>query len=425
MPKMKDFLTLSQRQKSRRLKQMHISENFVQELIKNLNQNENSWQNCNKKTSNSLVDKNVSDHVSQFVFVDENICNNTFENIVINAAIEQSNTSHISTFSTSEKEHPLFNKQISFREKLIVWTDKYKVEQKTLTSLLHLLKSEDHDNLPNDGRTLMNTPRSTTLYKRSGGYYYHYGLQNGITDKLKQLNMSITNHVIYINVNIDGLPISKSSKSQLWPILAQIVSTDSVPFLVGAYHGYQKPTSDNFLQHFVTELKQLSTIGFTYKNNIYYVKIKAVICDSPARSFVTCIKGHNGYFGCSKCTVEGNYKNGRMLFLDQNCRLLTDESFNLRENPEHHTGTSILESIPLPMVTIFSLDYMHLVYLGQMKKLLNLWLRGSTRIKCRLSGEQIKNLNKDMLVLKKYVCSEFVRVPSTVEELDRWKATEF
>jgi len=30
-----------------------------------------------------------------------------------------------------------------------------------------------------------------------------------------------------------------------------------------------------------------------------------------------------------------------------------------------------------------------------------------------------------MLALKKYVCSEFVRIPTTVEELDRWKATEF
>ncbi|EZA61683.1 hypothetical protein X777_10739 [Ooceraea biroi] len=59
-----------------------------------------------------------------------------------------------------------------------------------------------------------------------------------------------------------------------------------------------------------------------------------------------------------------------------------------------------------------------------MKKLLMLWLRGSTRIKCQLSSEQIKNLISDMLALKKYVCCEFVRVPTTVEEFHRWKATE-
>lgn len=30
-----------------------------------------------------------------------------------------------------------------------------------------------------------------------------------------------------------------------------------------------------------------------------------------------------------------------------------------------------------------------------------------------------------MLALKKYVCSDFVRAPITVEELNKWKATEF
>lgn len=30
-----------------------------------------------------------------------------------------------------------------------------------------------------------------------------------------------------------------------------------------------------------------------------------------------------------------------------------------------------------------------------------------------------------MISLKKYVCSEFVRIPTSFEELDRWKATEF
>lgn len=196
--------------------------------------------------------------------------------------------------------------------------------------------------------------------------------------------------------------------------------------MIGAYHGYNKPTVfNNFLEHFVTEYKQLSTIGFIYENNLYYVKIRAIICDSPARSFVTCTKGHNGYFGCHKCIVEGDYLNHRMLFLNHNCSLRTDESFNLRKNPEHHTGISLFEKIQLPMVTTFPLDYMHLICLGQMKKLLALWLRGSANIKCRLSSKQIKDLISDMYALKKYVCSEFVRVPITVEELDRWKATEF
>jgi len=69
--------------------------------------------------------------------------------MVTNAAINQSNISRISKYSISpEKEHPLFNnKQISLREKLILWTDKHKVEQKCLTALLNVLRSEGHNNL--------------------------------------------------------------------------------------------------------------------------------------------------------------------------------------------------------------------------------------------------------------------------------------
>lgn len=152
-------------------------------------------------------------------------------------------------------------KDISFREKLILWADKYKIQQTSLTALLHILKDEGHDNLPNDGRTLMNTPRSTTIYKKSDGHYYHYGLQNGIIDKLSQMITSKFNNPIIINVNIDGLPISKSSKSQLWPILIQIVFKNHrsiAPFIVGAYHGYNKPSSNNhFLQHFIIEFKKI------------------------------------------------------------------------------------------------------------------------------------------------------------------------
>lgn len=413
MPKVKRFRELSRRQRNRRLQQ--ISKHFVPETFNSLNQ----------EASNALL---YNDNISQSVFNNNNYENNFSESIVSKAALDQSNLAHISTLPTfSERAHLLCNdKQISLREKLILWTDEHKIEQKSLTSLLKILRSEGSkdDDLPKDSRTLMNTPRSTTLYLRSGGHYFHYGLKNGIIDQLNQLK--IKNNVININVNIDGLPVSKSSKSQLWPILIQIVSEDSTPFLVGAYHGYNKPTnSNNFLQLFVNEYKRLNIYGFTYENKLYYVKIRAIICDSPARSFVTCTKGHNGYFGCSKCIVEGDYENHRLLFRDQNCPLRTNESFSLRKNPEHHTGISPFEKISLPMVTTFSLDYMHLICLGQMKKMLTLWLRGSTRIKCRLTSQQIKNLILDMHDLKKYICAEFARVPTTVEELDRWKATEF
>lgn len=59
--------------------------------------------------------------------------------------------------------------------------DKHKVEHESLTFLLKILKNEGHHNLLNDGRTLMKTLRCTTIYERSGGHYYHYGLKNELS----------------------------------------------------------------------------------------------------------------------------------------------------------------------------------------------------------------------------------------------------
>lgn len=49
--------------------------------------------------------------------------------------------------------------------------------------------------------------------------------------------------------------------------------------------------------------------------------------------------------------------------------------------PEHHKGTSILESLNIDMVKQVPLDYMHLVLLGVTKRVLSLWLRGSQDIR--------------------------------------------
>lgn len=48
---------------------------------------------------------------------------------------------------------------------------------------------------------------------------------------------------VKININIDGLPLSKSLGSQFWPILASIEIIDlyTEPFAVGVFHGMSKP----------------------------------------------------------------------------------------------------------------------------------------------------------------------------------------
>lgn len=123
------------------------------------------------------------------------------------------------------------------------------------------------------------------------GHYWHNGLKEGLIVYLQ--NQSVIPDNISLNVNIDGLPVYKSSKHQLWPILCNIFELSTLPpIVVGIYAGESKPKDlGSFLRMFVDEMSVL------IKNNLEItqvdgtkktvkVQIRAVICDSPARAMI-------------------------------------------------------------------------------------------------------------------------------------------
>jgi len=129
------------------------------------------------------------------------------------------------------------------------------------------------------------------------------------------------------------------------------------PFVIGVYHGYQKACLSEFLQPFIDEYLDLKNNGFCINEQPRQINIRAIICDAPARAYVTCTKSHNGHFACGKCTVTGESINRRMTFLDINALLRTDIDFSNRSQPEHHLQgiSSPFELISVPMVSHFPL----------------------------------------------------------------------
>ncbi|KAK0143076.1 hypothetical protein N1851_018800 [Merluccius polli] len=75
------------------------------------------------------------------------------------------------------------------------------------------------------------------------------------------------------------------------------------------------------------------------------------------------------------------------------------------------------------MVKAFPGDYMHQCCLGVMRKLLLLWTRVRTEV--RMSRAQIAQVNNRLIALRKVIPTCFARRPRSLDELDRWKATEF
>ncbi|GBM44142.1 hypothetical protein AVEN_93781-1, partial [Araneus ventricosus] len=116
-----------------------------------------------------------------------------------------------------------------------------------------------------------------------------------------------------------------------------------------------------------------------------------------------------------------------MTFSELNSPKRKDEDFSNRINvdspDEHIINPSPLLDINVGLVSMFPLDYMHLVCLGVVGKLILAWYKGSLRI--RLSNSAKTNLNQSLVDCSKYSPKEFQRKPRSLIEVDRWKATEF
>lgn len=327
---------------------------------------------------------------------------------------------------TSSANEPCSTEQDLGRE-LQSWAILNRIKRNALSDLLKLLRRHPcHSFLPSDARTLLNTPRGPCLEcpitPLSPGHYCHFGLEAGLLYAISALHELPRDLVL--SFNIDGLPLSKSSNLQLWPVQCLIVNfSDQVPFLVGAFAGPSKPASANdFLLPFVMELKNLLENGLIVNGCSVCVSLKAIICDAPARSFILCTKGHSGYSGCPKCTCEGSYKDGKIVFLDTSCEMRTDASFRQQQDPDHHKGTSVLVQLPIDTVKDIPLDYMHLVLLGVVRKLVLLWMSGP--LTARVGPLERRLMNDASASLKEHIPREFSRPPRLLTEVERWKAVE-
>lgn len=189
-----------------------------------------------------------------------------------------------------------------------------------MSSLPKLFKEPiDFAELPRDGRTLLQTPRLTEVTNMCGGNYIYIGILKGLLGALS--NEKRLPHSLKLLIKVDGLPISRSSGSQLWPHLGKINSLPNSPiFVIGLFRGSQKPSNANlFMSELVSELRILLENGFRFKDKIIRIEHVAFVCDAPAKSSLFNIKGHTGFFSCTRCEVEGSYAKGRVCFPSQKC----------------------------------------------------------------------------------------------------------
>lgn len=155
--------------------------------------------------------------------------------------------------------------------------------------------------LPLESRNLLRTPRKVNVKDVKPGQYYHFGLKNCIEQLVSQYSVQLS-QIVKVNINIDGLPLFKSSSSQVYPILCNLVENYDLVNVIGIYYGDEKPSDVNeFLTDFVEEAITLTKHGIQINDQIYQFKINSFVCDVPAKAFITFTKGHSGYYSCTKC----------------------------------------------------------------------------------------------------------------------------
>lgn len=326
------------------------------------------------------------------------------------------------------------NKEDFFYLKLQKWAIDKNVSHSTLNSLLSILRAEPGYNyLPKDARTFLKTPNDTLGKKLGSGLYYYFGIKNTLNNLCNKENIIINlNQEILLAANIDGLPVSKSTNSSFWPILCTVKSVDKIKnkvFMVALYHGNVKPDANEFLTDFVNECVELSQNGIYINSIRYHFKLTMLICDTPAKSYILAIKGHSGYFSCTKCDIEGDMANRVMCFVDtENLHKRSDYSFRNKVQPDHHIGTTILLKIPnFNIIDNVPIDYMHCLLLGGMKHFLCNkvygWIYGRPPYKLR--ARDVNKISEHLLKLKKHIPCEFSRKTRPITECKRYKATEF
>lgn len=292
-------------------------------------------------------------------------------------------------------------------------------------SLLKILSGKL--NIPKTYKTLMRTPLEKVIVRNvSPGSYAHFGIRKYFAH-LDDPDINERPEIV-IDIGIDGGSLSNSSSVEIWPIMGILVNSNHDAFVIGSYSGSGKPKSPcELCLDFCNEVEELFRNGVAVGPNkiLKPFKINALICDAPARAFITGVRCHGHKHACSKCTAKRE-KGSKVNYPTTVGRLRTDVSFSNRRDPFHHQkqyrarGSLVLEKLDLGLVSAVPLEIMHLLDLGMGKSILKAVVNG------RLKGgpNDIEAFKSKYLSYFEWCPNEFSRKPRSLKELPRFKATE-
>lgn len=284
------------------------------------------------------------------------------------------------------------------------------------------LRDHGHVDLPKTAKYILMTPKTTNHTQNTDFTYCHTGIKTILDAFCSTLNINNVSlpERIFLEFNIDGVKYSKSTTTSLWLIQMSIENTGFDPFVVGVYFSHKKP-AHTFLTQFVDELNELVSNGYEFRKINIPITIESFVNDTPANSFVRCTKGHAGYNSCMRCTEKGLRIDNCLVLPASKASKRTNADFRMKVDTNHHhlLETSIFEKIEdLDMIYSFALDEMHIVHLGVMKKLIEIWLSS-------LNKNEITEINIRAKNIEKFRPREIHRTIRAIDQVKQFKANEF
>ncbi|XP_077258856.1 uncharacterized protein LOC143895532 isoform X2 [Temnothorax americanus] len=270
-----------------------------------------------------------------------------------------------------------------------------------------------------------------------GSLYQQY-VQNGFLSNPN--NISFTWYT-------DGIPVFKSSHVSMWPVYLTI---NELPYklrmkrentlLVGLWFGSNKPSANHFMYKFRPKFETLfrGQIITLPGQNVITVRgiILAGTCDLPAKAQFLNMMQYNGEFGCNHCKDKGEsfrhptggtsrvYPYNRYPVMRTSAETLENANQALQDmHPVNGVkGPCALSKLMPDFIRGTAIDYMHCIFPGVVKKLLQFWFdpsfSGEPFSLCALSGVVDSRLTR--IKPPKFVH----RMPRTVLDLCHWKASE-
>lgn len=298
-----------------------------------------------------------------------------------------------------------------------------------------------HFNLPKSTKTLKKSKDWSISSMDNGDFLHLYSWVSDMQIIVKDHDLSDVNLI----VNIDGIPLNNPlgvSKYHAYPILVNILEINKIVcagiFCTNSFEDATLPDPEIFLKTFIDEINTLndcqsdssnssSLSGFSNHINFHVI---GFCCDAPMRAYLKNIILHSGYNSCERCVVHGDFVNNTVCLLQSQCELRSDQSFALRNDPNHHKKSNkrgILESINFPMVSGFILDTMHLCYLGVIKRLLSRLVgTKAAHKKVRIGRNEKELFHQKLLTIQSHIPSEFNRkLEGGIHHILRWKASQY